>query len=224
MIVKKGKKWLVKDSSGKKILGTHTSEDSAKKQLAAIEISKKQKEKELKELFAPKQNFNDQFYALRCTELNERKKNLELEFNQLKNKNLLNLLSEEPYVAGHSQAQAHQQSAQAQQQGQSQQRIPTRQRRRMQDSDNHAYSEDNSANASSQEGDPWPMAQSHMGMALTPQSAGAQQDLLTKYFDNPETAEVEVADSPTWQNVQSAISHSVGSEVNRKLRDFGLLG
>lgn len=43
MIKKQGKKWVVKDSSGKKTLGTHDSESSAKRQLAAIEISKKKK-------------------------------------------------------------------------------------------------------------------------------------------------------------------------------------
>ena len=41
MSVKKmGDKWIVTDSSGKKVLGTHDSEKDANKQLAAIEISK----------------------------------------------------------------------------------------------------------------------------------------------------------------------------------------
>ena len=43
MIVKKDNKWLVMDSSGKKVLGTHYSKEDAKDQLAAIEISKKKK-------------------------------------------------------------------------------------------------------------------------------------------------------------------------------------
>lgn len=40
MIVRQGGNWVVKDSSGKNTLGTHPSEEQAKKQLAAIEISK----------------------------------------------------------------------------------------------------------------------------------------------------------------------------------------
>ena len=43
MIIKQGKEWLVKDSSGKKILGRHSSKEKARKQLAAIEISKQKK-------------------------------------------------------------------------------------------------------------------------------------------------------------------------------------
>lgn len=40
MIKKIGKLWVVKDHTGKKTLGKHKSEIDAKKQLAAIEISK----------------------------------------------------------------------------------------------------------------------------------------------------------------------------------------
>jgi hypothetical protein len=43
MIVKSGKNFLVKDSSGQKILGKHPNKKSAMKQLAAIEISKKKR-------------------------------------------------------------------------------------------------------------------------------------------------------------------------------------
>jgi len=39
-IVKRGNKWLVMDKAKTKILGTHGSEEKAKKQLAAIEINK----------------------------------------------------------------------------------------------------------------------------------------------------------------------------------------
>jgi DNA-directed RNA polymerase specialized sigma54-like protein len=41
-IEKHGDKWLVKDTKGKKTLGTHPSKKKAIKQLQAIEISKKQ--------------------------------------------------------------------------------------------------------------------------------------------------------------------------------------
>ena len=40
MIKKEGKKWLVKDSSGEKTLGTHSSRKKALAQLRAIEASK----------------------------------------------------------------------------------------------------------------------------------------------------------------------------------------
>jgi hypothetical protein len=48
MIVYKEKKWLVTDSTGKKVLGTHSSKNKALKQLAAIEISKNSR-KEVRE-------------------------------------------------------------------------------------------------------------------------------------------------------------------------------
>ncbi len=46
MIKKKGKDYLVLDSKGKKILGRHKTRRDAVKQLAAIEISKKERKKQ----------------------------------------------------------------------------------------------------------------------------------------------------------------------------------
>jgi hypothetical protein len=43
MISHEGKKWVVKDSTGTKVLGTHGSQKEAQAQLAAIEISKKKR-------------------------------------------------------------------------------------------------------------------------------------------------------------------------------------
>ena len=43
MISHEGKKWVVKDSNGTKVLGTHGSQKEAQAQLAAIEISKKKR-------------------------------------------------------------------------------------------------------------------------------------------------------------------------------------
>ena len=40
MIRKRGKKFVVTDRTGKKVLGTHPSKAAAQKQLAAIEASK----------------------------------------------------------------------------------------------------------------------------------------------------------------------------------------
>ena len=43
MLKKVGEKWYVLDSSGKKVLGKHTTKKKAISQLSAIEISKKEK-------------------------------------------------------------------------------------------------------------------------------------------------------------------------------------
>lgn len=40
-IKKRGNKWVVTDRTGKKILGTHSTKDSALKQLRAVEANKK---------------------------------------------------------------------------------------------------------------------------------------------------------------------------------------
>lgn len=66
MIVKEGNKWLVKDSSGKKILGTHPTKEKALKQLAAVEISKKES----------KMQNEEHELKIRCAKLNEIKKSL----------------------------------------------------------------------------------------------------------------------------------------------------
>jgi len=44
-IEKRGKKFVVTDKSGKKVLGRHDTRGEAQKQLAAIEISKKKRGK-----------------------------------------------------------------------------------------------------------------------------------------------------------------------------------
>lgn len=45
-IIKRGKKWIVTDSKRKRILGRHDSRAAAERQLAAIEISKHERNKE----------------------------------------------------------------------------------------------------------------------------------------------------------------------------------
>lgn len=61
MIVKHGNKWEVRDSSGKELLGTHTTKEQATKQLAAIEISKK-KRKTLKEFLEESSQLTLQYH------------------------------------------------------------------------------------------------------------------------------------------------------------------
>jgi hypothetical protein len=43
MLVKKKNKWCVYDSSGRKLLGTHSTKEQALRQLAAVESSKEGK-------------------------------------------------------------------------------------------------------------------------------------------------------------------------------------
>jgi len=220
MIVKKGTKWLVKDSSGKKVLGTHSTKKLAIQQLAAIESSKARKEKQLKEYLYSQQNLINEFYMLKLSELKEKKEFLENELKEIKMKNLITLLSEQPYHGGGGPPGQFGQGQQGQVQPQQQTQQRNLRARRKQVLDGQPNAEDNT----SEDGDPFPMAQGHMGIALTPQVAGAQTELLTKYFDDPKTARREVAYEPTWQNVQTSIANSVGQEVNQKLRQFGLLG
>lgn len=102
MIKKHGKKWVVTDSSGKKVLGTHDTKEKAVKQLAAVEISKKERKKE------NTMENSEHYYKIRCATLNTIKQQLISELNALNEA-----------LAGHasSNMQANQQ-AQVQPQGQ----------------------------------------------------------------------------------------------------------
>lgn len=44
-VSKMGNKWVVTNEAGTKVLGTHATEEGARKQLAAIEISKARKDR-----------------------------------------------------------------------------------------------------------------------------------------------------------------------------------
>lgn len=45
-VVKRGNKWVVTDSKGKRVLGKHRTRAEAQRQLTAIEISKSERQKE----------------------------------------------------------------------------------------------------------------------------------------------------------------------------------
>mgnify|MGYP003643579058 CR=1 FL=1 len=62
MIKKSGSKFVVTDSSGSKILGTHPTKEKAQKQLAAIEISKAKHMKETKQFKAFRNTLNESEY------------------------------------------------------------------------------------------------------------------------------------------------------------------
>ena len=72
--------------------------------------------------------------------------------------------------------------------------------------------------------EPFQMASAHHGLALTPQSAMGQEQLLTQYFDNPQTADREVTDEPTWQNVNQSVGNYMNNQLANLMRQQRMLG
>jgi hypothetical protein len=171
MIKKQGKNWVVTDSSGKKILGTHLSKDRALKQLAAVEISKKKKREKVM------QN-EDHYYIMRCAELNEIKKQLIAKIKSL-NEQLV------------SQAMAQTQMPQGQQ-GSSGQKKQTSPKEQIESP-----------------------VKMHMGFQHAGGAAGAQEELLKNYSDDPKTEEEEVAKDASWQSVNSAIGNYMSQQISK---------
>lgn len=89
MIKKQGKNWVVTDSSGKKILGTHPSKEKALKQLAAVEISKKKKKEEKTQM-----QTEEHFYKMRCAALSEIRKQLIAEIAALNEELVSNAIAQ----------------------------------------------------------------------------------------------------------------------------------
>lgn len=88
MIVKKENKWLVMDSAGKKVLGTHYSKADAMDQLSAIEISKKRR-KEIEEspnLLNNSMNSLTEYYKKLCDDLKIQRMVLEAKVKEEKAK------------------------------------------------------------------------------------------------------------------------------------------
>lgn len=170
-------------------------------------------------------NLAENFEKLRCARLQEQKQALLKRLNFLKQENLNNLLNEEP-MPGQMQGQTSvnyapygQQSQQAQTGQQAQQNIKRSGQQRKIKKGTQAQSED-----SPEVPEPEQMARPHHGFALTPASTQAQHELLTQYYDKPETPEQEVASEPTWQNLQQAIANYRGAQVNQLLRQQRMLG
>lgn len=88
MIVKKDNKWLVMDSSGKKVLGTHYSKEEANDQLAAIEISKKRRSKveESQKLLNNSMTNLTEYYKKLCEDLKIQRMVLEAKVKEEKEK------------------------------------------------------------------------------------------------------------------------------------------
>lgn len=88
MIVKKDNKWLVMDSAGNKVLGTHYSKADAMDQLSAIEISKKRR-KEMEEsqnLLNNSMNSLTEYYKKLCDDLKIQRMVLEAKVKEEKAK------------------------------------------------------------------------------------------------------------------------------------------
>lgn len=219
MIVKRNNKWEVRDSSGKKILGKHSKKSDAVKQLAAIEISKKEEEsKETNESLNNFMHLIDNFEKLKCARLQEEKMLLTSYLNNLKSSNLANLIYEGPNGPAPAIASAPT-TGMAPMMG-TQQTIGRKTKvKRPIEGEEDAKSED-----TNDAPHPFDMAQSHHGMALTPQVALAQKTMLTSFYDDPRTANKEVAQAPTWQNLQQSIGNYVGGQVNQLLRQQRMLG
>ena len=105
MIKKSGSKFVVTDSSGSKILGTHPSKEKAQKQLAAIEISKAKHMKETKQFKAFRNTLNESEYKETLTGYPNRSLDTDvgaLKFNAqfIANANaMLNALSKYSYLS-----------------------------------------------------------------------------------------------------------------------------
>lgn len=189
MIIKSGKHWLVKDSSGKKILGRHPSKEKAVKQLAAIEISKKKRGvKEQAESINNFMNPTDNYFKLKCADLYEQKKIL---------LNYLRKLDEDI-------ASVAQQPPQQQNQQQTQQSVKGMGKR--------------GKKMMGQQGEEQPqdprIPVQMQGFAGTPQLQAARLDVIQRYSDNPMTQQIEEPGEVSWQNVNA----SIGNERQEALR------
>jgi hypothetical protein len=219
MIVKRKNKWEVRDSSGKKILGRHSNKSDAIKQLAAIEISKKEEEsKETNESLNNFMHLIDNFEKLKCARLQEEKMLLTSYLNNIKSSNLANLIYEGPNGPTPPIASAPT-TGMAPMMGTQQVGGKKAKIRKTGEEDEDAKSED-----TNDAPHPFDMAQAHHGLALTPQIALAQKNMLTTFYDDPRTANREVAQKPTWQNLQQSVGNYVGAQVNQLLRQQRMLG
>jgi hypothetical protein len=86
MIVHKGNKWMVMDSKGKKVLGTHYSKKDAQDQLAAIEISKNKNMKESSNFLNNSMANLTEYYKQLCEDLKIQRMVLEQLLQEAKKK------------------------------------------------------------------------------------------------------------------------------------------
>ena len=70
----------------------------------------------------------------------------------------------------------------------------------------------------------YPLSMPIQGFALTPEWAQTQQHYLQNWYDVKEIPGRQVADKPTWQNLQIALSNYFGSQVNELMRKQRMLG
>lgn len=191
MIVKKGNKWQVRDSSGKKVLGTHPSKEKALKQLAAVEISKKKKKEKVQENSELINNFMnpiENYYMLKCAQLEEERRLLTKKLNALIEDmgGVAHTPQQQPIVMPTPQTKVKGKKV--------------------------AQEEEEEEDTSLEQKALSPQ----YGLAPTPDKSAAITDLLRKYSDNPETPQVEQPVDASWQRVNT----SIGRAMQEKLRQL----
>lgn len=70
----------------------------------------------------------------------------------------------------------------------------------------------------------YPLSMPLQGFALTPEWAQTQQHYVQNWYDVKEIPGRQVAEKPTWQNLQIALSNYFGSQVNELMRKQRMLG
>lgn len=70
----------------------------------------------------------------------------------------------------------------------------------------------------------WDMAQPHQGFALSPEMAKVQKHYLQNWYDIAEIPGKQQADKPSWQNFQNAIANYLDTQVDQLMRKQRMLG
>jgi hypothetical protein len=61
------------------------------------------------------------------------------------------------------------------------------------------------------------------GLATTPQQDIARKGLLSNYYDDPKTANIEMADQDSWQNVNQSVGNYMTNQVQQLMRKQGMV-
>ena len=212
------------DSDGERVLGKHPTKEKANKQLAAIEISKKQRLKETT------MNSTEKFYAENYLNLLRERDSL---LNQL---NEMIAMPSVPPVGSQMPQRKRKEDMNKVTISASGMTEPTKKPDPMQpaiDPSGFALQRmpQTGGGMPPMGGEMPQMGQGQAPMAgqqkmstplhgfkPSPEEEFGQEDLLTKFFDDPETGVEEVPDKPSWQNLLRAQGNYVSSEVEKLKR------
>jgi hypothetical protein len=181
-------------------------------------------------------NLRENFDKLRCARLQEQKERLQRELLKLEEiyRNIINETSVAMLGGGRDEGEedvntspamrlmpvsGDEQGAKGQQPGQFTPQKGGARRRKVGIGDGQAESEDQTDTK-----EPFELAKPQQGFALTPMSAAAQKDVLTRYFDNPNTTQREVPQEATWQNLNQAVGNYSAQQVQNLMRQQRMLG